>query len=365
MRTLSSRNVISLEGRLERLIPGVTQIRYDASGGRSFAETLQGLLDRSPDVIHAGEIRDLATARIALRTAVTGRRVLATVHTSDAASGLRRLTDMGLEPGRLAESCQAVVSLRLVRRLCAQCKKPFDPADPRASRERKLAERVGVTPAYMAVGCKACASTGYSGQLPLAEVLTVSPTLKALLTAAATDAEIVRAARREGMRTFAEVALARVAEGDTTVEEIERVLGVVPSKQETASSVGPVLVVEDEPQDRLLVRTVLSGMGFTVVEAEDGDVAKSLLDSGKHDFALVLLDLFMPRMNGIDLLREIRKSLATQRLPVIVLTSSPDPHTEIELLEAGADDYLLKPVVVDRMEARVRAVLRRCGLVVS
>jgi DNA-binding response OmpR family regulator len=94
-------------------------------------------------------------------------------------------------------------------------------------------------------------------------------------------------------------------------------------------------------------------------------VAKSLLDSGEHDFALVLLDLFMPRMNGIDLLREIRKSLATQSLPVIVLTSSPDPQNEIELLEAGADDYLLKPVVVDRMEARVRAVLRRCGLVVS
>ncbi|MDX1390688.1 MAG: response regulator, partial [Acidobacteriota bacterium] len=134
---------------------------------------------------------------------------------------------------------------------------------------------------------------------------------------------------------------------------------------EAATSVGPVLVVEDEPQDRLLVQTVLEGMGFEVVEAEDGTVATGLLANGAHDFALVILDLFMPGMNGIDVLRQIRRSLATQALPVIVLTSSPDPQNEIELLEAGADDYLLKPVVADRVAARVRAVLRRSGLVVT
>jgi DNA-binding response OmpR family regulator len=79
----------------------------------------------------------------------------------------------------------------------------------------------------------------------------------------------------------------------------------------------------------------------------------------------VLLDVIMPEMSGVDLLREVRKSLATQALPVIVLTSSPDPRDEIELLDTGADDYLLKPVVVDRLEARVRAVLRRSGVVID
>jgi type IV pilus assembly protein PilB len=365
MSALSSRNVLSLEGRLERVIPGVTQIRYDASTGRSFAETLQTLLDRNPDVVHAGEIRDLATARIAIRTAVTGRRVLATVHTADAVSGLQRLVDMGLDAGRVGESCQAVVSLRLVRRLCSKCKKPFDPADPRSSRERKLAERVGVVPTHAPVGCRACAGTGYAGQIPLAEVLTMSPAVEAALTTSPSDAELVRVARREGLRTFAEIGVDRVARGDTTVEELERALGFVPSQHETATSLGPVLVVEDEADDRLQIRTVLEGMGIQAVEAEDGQSAKRMLESGDHDFALVVLDLFLPDMNGHDLLREIRRSLATQALPVIVLTGSPDPLLEIEVLEAGADDYLLKPVVPMRIEARVRAVLRRSGLVVS
>jgi type II secretory ATPase GspE/PulE/Tfp pilus assembly ATPase PilB-like protein/ActR/RegA family two-component response regulator len=365
LHALERRNVISLEGRIERVVPGVAQIRYDASTGRSFAETLQGLLDRSPDVIHAGEIRDLATARIAIRSAVTGRKVLATAHTSDAVSGLRRLIDMGLDAGRLAESCQAVVSLRLIRRLCPDCARPFDPGDQRASRERKLAERIGVTPVAVAVGCKSCAGTGYLRQIPVAEVLVVSPALRALLASQPTDDDIVKLARKEGMRSLSDVALGRVAKGETTVEEVERVLGVVPSAQETAKSVGPVLVVDDEAQDRLVARSILEGLGFAVVEAADGMAAKRMLDEGAHDFALVLLDLFMPEMDGAELLREMRRSLATQSLPVIVLTASPDPQDEIELLEAGADDYLLKPVVVDRVEARVRAVLRRSGVVVA
>lgn len=365
LRALERLNVISLENRIELVVPGVTQIRYDASSGRSFAESLQQLLDRSPDVIHAGEIRDLATGRIALRAAVTGRMVLATVHTSDAVSGLRRLTDMGLAGGRLAESCHAVVSLRLVRRLCPECKKSVESGDQRPSRERKLAERLGIEPAYRPVGCKTCAGTGYLGQLPIAEVLVLTPALRTLLGSDPGDDELLRAARKEGMRTFADVALDRVARGETTVEEVERVLGVVPTHEETAAEAGPVLVVDDEAQDRLMIRAVLDKMGFRVVEADDGTSAKRLLDAGSDDFSLVVLDLFMPRMSGTDLLKEIRKSLATQSLPVIVLTSSPDPRDEIELLEAGADDYLLKPVVADRVEARVRAVLRRSGVTIA
>ncbi|HET9949239.1 MAG TPA: ATPase, T2SS/T4P/T4SS family [Longimicrobiales bacterium] len=364
LSALRTRNVISLEGRVEKLLPGVTQIRYDASTGKGFAETLQGLLDRNPDVIHAGEIRDLATARAAVRASVTGRKVLATVHTPDAVSGLRRLLDMGLDGGRLAESCHAVVALRLVRRLCDACKRRHDPSDG-PSREGKLAERIGIAPVYRPVGCRTCAGTGYVGQVPIAEIFTLAPALRPLVSAGGGDEELARAARRNGMRTLAEAALARVASGETTVEEVERVLGVVPSREESATSVGPVLVVEDDEQDRVLMRTVLEGMGFEVQEAVDGEQARAMLEDASRDWSLVLLDLYMPRMNGLELLREIRRSLVTQSLPVIVLTSSGDPRHEIQLLDAGADDYLLKPIVVDRVEARVRAVLRRSGIVLA
>lgn len=365
LSALQSQSVISLEGRPEMVVPGVTQIRYDPLTGISFAETLQQLLDRSPDVIHAGEIRDLPTARIALRTAVTGRKVLATVHTSDAVSGIRRLIDMGLAAGRLGESLHAVISLRLVRRLCEDCARPFHPQKDAKSREAKLASVLGIQPVKRAVGCKTCAGTGYLNQIPIPEVLVVSPAMKAVLGRSPNDAELLRAAQADGMRTFAEVGLERVKLGHTTVEEIERVLGVVPARDATADSVGPVLIVEDDEQDRLLVRSVLTEMGFEVKEAVDGVAAKALVESGDEDFSLVVLDLFMPGLDGKELLRNLRQSLSTQSLPVIVLTSSANPRDELELLEAGADDYLVKPVDGERLEARVRAVLRRAGVRIS
>jgi CheY-like chemotaxis protein len=297
-----------------------------------------------------------------IRAAVTGRRVLATVHTSDAVSGVRRLVDMGLAPGRLAESLRGVVSVRLLRKLCTSCARDVAEGADLPSRERQLAQAVGTLPARRAVGCPECGGTGFRGQLPLTEVLALEPSLLAAISESATGPELDQAAKANGMKTFLEIALERVARGQTTLQEVERVLGLIPQREAPAASVGPVLVVEDEADDRLLIRAVLQEIGFHVVEAEDGPPALELLEGGEHDFSMVILDLFMPQMHGNEVLRRIRKSLSTQALPVIVLTASPNPRDEIELLESGADDYLLKPIVADRLEARVRAVLRRSGV---
>jgi len=358
-------NVVSLENPVELLLPGVTQVQYDPDSGHSYAETLQQLLGLNPDVIHAGEIRDLATARTVLRAAVTGRRVLATVHTSDAVSGIRRLLDMGLAPGRLAESLRGVVSVRLLRRLCDACAKPVQDLDQLPSRERQLAVSVGTLPGRQPVGCPECGGTGYRGQLPVAEVLAMAPSLLEAIAEASTSPELDQAAHALSMRTFLEVSLERVAEGRTSLQEVERVLGLVPQREASASSVGPVLVVEDEAHDRMLIRAILESFGFGVVEVEDGAAARALLEAGDQDFSLAILDLLLPDMHGLEVLKGIRRSLVTSALPVVVLTASPNPRDEIELLDAGADDYLLKPVVADRLEARVRAVLRRSGIQLS
>jgi CheY-like chemotaxis protein len=193
-------------------------------------------------------------------------------------------------------------------------------------------------------------------------VLLLTPEMRTVLNGSPNDVELLRAAQADGMRTFAEVGLDRVRRGDTTVEEIERVLGIVPVRYESADAVGPVLLVDDEEQDRALARNVLERMGFQVVEATDGAAAQSAIEKGDEDYSLVIMDLYMPGMDGTALLRTLRQSLSTQSLPVIVLTSSANPRDELELLEAGADDYLVKPIDAGRLEARVRAVLRRAGV---
>lgn len=355
-------NVVSLENPVERVLPGVTQIEYDASTGRSYAEVLQALLGETPDLLHAGEIRDLDTARTVLRAAVTGRRVLATLHTSDAVSAVRRLMEMGLDPGRLLESLRGVVSLRLIRRLCPECARPVREPGDLASRELQLSRKAGRLPALRVAGCPECGGTGYRGELPLVEVLATDASMESALHPQITEAELERWARNRGMRTLADVARDRIAAGETSYQEAERVLGVVPDAGSGVGPVGPVLIVDDEPGDRLLIRGVLEDMGLEVVESEGGPSALALLGSGEHDVSLMVLDLLMPEMHGIEVLKRVRRSLDTQALPIVVLTASPDPRDEIEVLDAGADDFLLKPLVADRLRARISAVLRRSGI---
>jgi type II secretory ATPase GspE/PulE/Tfp pilus assembly ATPase PilB-like protein/CheY-like chemotaxis protein len=362
LRELSHASTVSLENPVEREIPGITQVAFDPSKGLSFAETLQQLLGQNPEVVFAGELRDLATARTALRAAVTGRKVLATVHAVDVISSLRRLLDMGLAPGRLAESLGGVVSLRLVRRLCPACARPFDPSRSGGHRERALMQMCGVVPPREAVGCPACASTGFRGQVPVGEILQAGPVVRGALTEESTEVELRAACRKERGPSLEEQALDLVRGGETTLEEVERVLGAPPRTEDTPKAAGPVLVVEDEEQDRLMIRSLLGRMGFDVVEAPDGPAALRLLESGGQGFSLMVLDLILPGMPGQDVLKRVREAGATANLPVLVLTGSSKPQDEIDLLDAGADDYVMKPVVSARLEARIRAVLRRSGL---
>jgi type II secretory ATPase GspE/PulE/Tfp pilus assembly ATPase PilB-like protein len=347
-------NITTVEDPIEYKLPQITQIQVDQARGVTFASALRSILRQDPDVIFVGEIRDQETAEMALQASQTGHLVLATLHTNDAVGVIPRLADLGLDPKRIAGSLRGVISQRLVRRICHYCAQPI--LNGLDAAETELAARYEVDPVARAVGCEHCGQSGYTGRMPVLETLIVDESLRELIARDATAGELQRAAQHSGMRRIHQVARERVAEGETTLQEIHRVLGEVEMKRE--ESLPQVLVVDDDADNRLLARVVLESEGFSVSEAEDGEVALERLHGGERP-DLVILDLDMPRIDGRRVLAHLRSSPATASLPVIVLTGSTGRAVEIQVMDEGADDYIRKPLDPPHFAARVKGVLRR------
>jgi type II secretory ATPase GspE/PulE/Tfp pilus assembly ATPase PilB-like protein/ActR/RegA family two-component response regulator len=345
-------NVITVEDPVEYELGGITQIQVETKRGVTFASALRAVLRQDPDVIFVGEIRDSETAGIAVQAAMTGHLVLATLHTNDAASAVSRLSDLGLDRPSIAATLRGALAQRLVRRLCAQCTAPA--GDPLPEDEAALSARSGVKPTKRAVGCPACGGTGYRGRVPVLEVFSTTPALAASIARGATVAELQEAAIAGGMRLLRQTALEKVAQGVSTLSEVDRVVGI---GEGTATQ--RVLVVDDDPVQRKLAKAMLEQCGLAVTEADDGDKAQALFDAGNEPFQLVVTDLCMPKMNGDLLLTHIRQRHGP---PVIVLTGSEDGTSEARLIELGADDYVRKPFDPPRFVARVKAALRRAAM---
>ncbi|MFI5238207.1 MAG: ATPase, T2SS/T4P/T4SS family [Gemmatimonadales bacterium] len=351
-------NIMTVEDPVEYELPGVTQIQIDPKRDVTFASALRAILRQDPDVVFVGEIRDDETAKIALQAAATGHLVLSTLHTNDAVGAVQRLIDLGLDRATLAPSLRGVVGQRLIRKLCRACS--MDQPDQRDAGTVRLERAFGVRQTRRAVGCKECGETGYLGRMPLDEVLVNNADFQEQLARNANSADLQRAAERGGMRPIREVALAHVVMGNTTLAEVERVLGEGEVPSERPDERPRILVVDDDPVTRELAVGVLKASGFTVEHATDGQAAIDML---AHDprFSLMTLDLNMPRLDGLDVLRQLRSSASTSGLPIVVLTSTDCEETEINLMNEGADDYLRKPLDPARFVARVRAVLRRAS----
>jgi len=351
-------NIMTVEDPVEYELPGVTQIQIDPKRDVTFASALRAILRQDPDVVFIGEIRDDETAKIALQAASTGHLVLSTLHTNDAVGAVQRLLDLGLDRSALAPSLRGVIGQRLIRRLCTACSvvQP-EQRDPGTVR---LERAFGVRQARRAVGCKECGETGYLGRIPLDEVLVNDTDFQEQLGRHAASVELQRSAERNGMRPMRAVALAHVVIGNTTLSEVERVLGEGDSTPERLVEKPRILVVDDDPVTRELAVGVLRATGFAVEQATDGQAAIDVL---KHDprYSLMTLDLGMPRLGGLEVLRQLRSAPHTSGLPIVVLTGTDCEETEIELMNEGADDYLRKPLDPARFVARVRAVLRRAA----
>lgn len=437
-------NVMTVEDPVEYELPGVTQIQVEPDRDVTFASALRAILRQDPDVIFVGEIRDLETAEVAVQASTTGHLVLATLHTNSAVGIISRLAELGLDLFSIESSLRGALAQRLVRKACVHCAKRLGPDDPLSSEEEHLAERYGVRPAVRAIGCDRCIDTGYYGRLPVSEVFLMDYRMADLVARGAPAAELERAAVAGGMRSMLKCAMERVKAGETTLQEVARVLGqtseepekpqvelpepatagepsgstvvrtnpVAPSpaagreappaedagakadaapakpsepetpepapaeparlraapaeEDEPEETLAPpaepgtprILVVDDDPQTRRFVRALLEHHDYEVVEAKNGDAALKMIKDAEHPYSMILLDLNMPKLGGEEVLSVLRGSETERTIPVVVLTAS-NGKSEISVLERGADDYVPKPIVPDRLLARVRATLRR------
>jgi type IV pilus assembly protein PilB len=219
-------NVATVEDPVEYQLDGVNHMQANADIGLTFAVCLRALLRQDPDVILIGEIRDAETAQIAVRAAMTGHLVLSTLHTNDAPSTLARLVDMGVPRFLVASQVLGIIAQRLVRRLCRTCRR-----EDSATEEELLALRVPLQAgskmtAYRPVGCAACQHTGYTGRIGIHELLVMTSRLRELVTSGAPDHEIQHEALAAGMATLFQDGLAKVTQGETSIEELLRVVEV-------------------------------------------------------------------------------------------------------------------------------------------
>lgn len=215
-------NIMTLEDPVEFPIVGLRQSSVNEAARLTFATGIRAMMRQDPDIILVGEIRDQDTAEMAMRAAMTGHQVFATLHTNSAIGAIPRLLDIGLQPDILAGAIIGVVAQRLARRLCLKCRQPYQPADV----ERRI---IGALPdeeltLYRAVGCPACEHQGYKGRIALMELLKMDNDLDECLARRATLKELQQTALSKGFIPLAEDGIRRIREGITTLDEISRVI---------------------------------------------------------------------------------------------------------------------------------------------
>ena len=208
-------NIITVEDPVEFYIPGINQVNVNERAGLTFDSALRSILRQDPDKIMIGEIRDTATAQIAIRSALTGHFVLSTLHTNDAPSAATRIVDMGVQPFLLSASLSGIIAQRLVRKLCPFCKVEYE-VDPNTCEKLGIPE--GST-AFRAMGCPNCRN-GYKGRRGIYELMVLDDNLREMILKGADDMELREAAINSGMRTLRQAGIRAALAGHTSLEEV-------------------------------------------------------------------------------------------------------------------------------------------------
>jgi len=216
-------NIITVEDPIEYQLAGINQVQVNARAGLSFASVLRSILRQDPDVILVGEMRDEETAEVAFQAAMTGHLVLSTLHTNSAVAAVSRLFDINVDSSILSTSLTLVIAQRLVRRICQQCKEPYNPD---AATMLKVGLTAGDLPVHRGKGCQACGGTGFTGRLGIYEFFKPTTGVRKLIHEKAGEVDLRNAARQSGLRLLREDALDKIKQGLTSPDEVLRVVQI-------------------------------------------------------------------------------------------------------------------------------------------
>ena len=209
-----TKNILTIEDPVEYKLDGINQVQIKPEIGLTFAAALRSFLRQDPDIMLVGEVRDLETAQICIRSALTGHLVLSTLHTNDAPSAVNRLMDIGIEPYMLAPSLIVVVAQRLIRKLCPDCKEAYEPIGAELKNVKIKSDLI-----YRAKGCPSFNHTGYKGRMCVAEVMMVNEQIQEQINLRSPFQKIREIARQTGMLTFFDMAVKKAEAGVTSLEE--------------------------------------------------------------------------------------------------------------------------------------------------
>ncbi len=215
-----SRNIVTVEDPVEYRLPGVNQVASDNEHGLGFANALKYIMRQDPDVIMLGEIRDHETATTAVQAALTGHLLLSTLHTNDAVGAVARMNDLGVDNFKIGGALLGAIAQRLLRSICSECKEPAEPNMTMLTALNKHNHIPADTIFYRGRGCKKCLGTGYSGRVPIYEIMTVTPALAAAIEKSLPTSKLREIAIAEGMVELADAGLEQTVAGRTTLEEV-------------------------------------------------------------------------------------------------------------------------------------------------
>ena len=333
-----TKNIITLEDPIEYELDYITQVAIKDSTGFTFTSALRSVLRQDPDIVMVGEIRDLDTAEIAARAALTGHFVFSTLHTNDAVATISRLIDIGLAPFLVTSAVSGVLAQRLIRTICSECKTMVPQPE-----EAKKFNLPPLENYYRGTGCKKCNDTGYKGRVGVYELLRMDTKLKRLISGKFTADDLWKCAKESGAKTMFEDAWLKVKEGITTIEEV---ISKVPyhdfireDKGDTKERLSKkILVFDDDEAEINLVRAALEGDGYEVLHSTNGNMLE--MTDRENPFLIIINNT----QEKLEHLKEIRNNDQLAYTPVICLSDPAYKDYEDEGFGMGINDFVYRPV---------------------